>query len=86
MRGCRYKNSAIAAELYLTALKSGVLPRDSEAAHQRELAHVSFDLLHWLRRYVAIAQAPLLNHNIAHAPDQELKKGIAYVASSFTHA
>ncbi len=74
-----YKNSAIAAELYLAALKSNVLPRESTHQHRKEVARVSFDLLHWLRQYVSIAQKPAVNHNIANIPDTELQKGVAYV-------
>jgi hypothetical protein len=73
-----YKNSAIAAELYVSALKSGVLPRESNEHHSKELARVSFDWLHWLRQYVSLAQQPMSNHNIANVPDTELSKGIAY--------
>ena len=74
-----YKNSAIAAELYISALKSKILPIESESRYRKELARASFDLLHWLRTYISIAQQPILNHNIATIPDPELKKGIAYV-------
>lgn len=74
-----YKNSAIAAELYLSALKRNVLPRESDNQRQMEILRVSFDLLHWLRQYVVIAQKPSVNHNIATKPDTELEKGIAYV-------
>jgi hypothetical protein len=74
-----YKNSAIAAELYISALKSKILPIESESRYRQELARASFDLLHWLRNYINIAQQPMVNHNIATIPDPELKKGIAYV-------
>jgi hypothetical protein len=73
-----YKNSAIAAELYVSALKSSVLPRESDHQHRKELARVSFDWLHWLRQYVSLAQQPMSNHNIANVPDSELDKGISY--------
>jgi hypothetical protein len=73
-----YKNSAIAAELYVLALKSRVLPFESEEQYRADLTRASFDWLHWLRQYVSLAQQPLVNHNIAIIPDSELGKGIAY--------
>jgi hypothetical protein len=74
-----YKNSAIAAELYIAVLNSNVLRRESDSLFRQELARVSFDRLHWLRQYVSLAQMPNVNHNIATFPDPELQKGINYV-------